>query len=68
MPKSNNDIPSRLYTVAVATSTTRGTYGEGGVNTSPNALKIKEHSQKTKYNYREGSPPTPTRGEKGKHS
>src|SRR5829696_6896251 len=41
IPKSNNDIPSRLYTVAVATSTTRGTYGEGGVNTSPNAPKIK---------------------------
>jgi hypothetical protein len=41
MPKSNNDIPSRLYTVAVATSTARGTYGEGGVNTSPNAPKIK---------------------------
>src|SRR5215217_198720 len=41
IPKSNNDTSSRLYTVAVATSTTRGTYGEGGVNTSPNSPTIK---------------------------
>jgi hypothetical protein len=27
--------------MAVAMSTVRGTYGEGGVNTSPNAPKIK---------------------------